>query len=261
KEICEEVCKTAAVAGKFIADETKNFSISKVEQKNTNDFVSYVDKNAEKIIVQGLLPLIENAGFITEEGTVNQSNDKEYTWIIDPLDGTTNYIHGLDPYAVSIGLTENKKLILGVVYIAGTNECFYAWKDSKAFLNGIEIRTSETVAVSNSLVISGFPYKIAQKIDNYLDVIRHLTFNSHGVRRLGSAAADLVYVACGRAEIFFQTDLNPWDVAAGAFIAERAGATVTDFAGGDTYLSGKTILATGNQTLNSEMIKLLANYF
>ncbi|MDR2424497.1 MAG: inositol monophosphatase [Prevotellaceae bacterium] len=261
REICDKVCMIAREAGQFMLDERSTFSIDRVENKGVNDFVSYVDKNAEKIIVKGLTPLIDDAGFITEEKTVTQSDNNKYTWIIDPLDGTTNYIHGFNPYAVSIGLTENGKLVLGVVYIADSKECFYAWKDSKAYLNGSEIKASGIDSISNSLVISGFPHKVNQKIDNYLDIIKYLTFNSHGVRRVGSAAADLVYIACGRAEAFFQTDLNPWDVAAGAFIATRAGAVVTDFDGGDNYLFGNSLIATGNAELNIEMKNLLKKHF
>lgn len=260
-EICEDVCNIARVAGKFMSDERKNFSPDRIETKGVNDFVSYVDKQAEKLIVGQLSRLIAGAGFLTEEKTVDQSHNSKYTWIIDPLDGTTNYIHGISPYAVSIGLTENDMPVLGVVYVVSGDQCFYAWKDSKAFMNGEEIRPSVTESVKDSLVITGFPYRLGQKIDNYMNLMKYLTFNSHGVRRLGSAAADLVYVAAGWAEVFYQTDLNPWDVAAGAFIAKQAGATVTDFTGGDNYLFGQSILATGNTNLGNQMTGLLSEYF
>lgn len=260
-EICASVCDIARYAGKFMVNERKSFSMDKVEIKGANDFVSYVDKKTEELIVEKLSPLIADAGFLTEEGTVLQSRNNKYTWIIDPLDGTTNYIHGLSPYAVSIGLTENNIPVLGVVYIAPNDQCFYAWKGSKAYLNGEEIKPSATESVKDSLAITGFPYKIGQKVDNYMRIMKHLTFNSHGVRRLGSAAADLTFVAAGWAEVFYQTDLKPWDVAAGAFIAGQAGAIVTDFKGGDNYLFGQSILATGNNSLNEQMIKLLSEYF
>ncbi|MDR2286479.1 MAG: inositol monophosphatase [Prevotellaceae bacterium] len=260
-EICENVCHTARVAGQFMLDERKIFSSDKIETKGVNDFVSYVDKKTEELIVGQLSPLIAGAGFLTEEGTVKQSNNSKYTWIIDPLDGTTNYIHGLSPYAVSIGLTENNIPVLGVVHIASADQCFYAWKDSKAFMNGEEIKPSTVGSIKDSLAITGFPYRLGEKIDNYMNLIRYLTFNSHGVRRLGSAAADLAYIAAGWAEVFYQTDLHPWDVAAGAFIARQAGAIVTDFTGGDNYLFGQSILATGNTTLGNQMVNLLSEYF
>ncbi|MDR1886642.1 MAG: inositol monophosphatase [Prevotellaceae bacterium] len=261
KEICENVCDIARIAGKFMSDERKTFSSDKVETKGANDFVSYVDKKAEELIVGKLSPLIAGAGFLTEEETVRQTQNSKYTWIIDPLDGTTNYIHGLSPYAVSIGLTENDIPVLGVVFIASDDRCFHAWKGSKAYLNGEEIKPSAVELIKDSLVITGFPYRIGDKIDNYMNLMKYLTFNSHGVRRLGSAAADLVFVAAGWAEVFYQTDLKPWDVAAGAFIAKQAGAIVHDFTGGDDYIFGRSILATGNNSLNNRMINLLSEYF
>jgi myo-inositol-1(or 4)-monophosphatase len=260
-EICDKVCNIARIAGKFMSDERKNFSPDKIEIKGVNDFVSYVDKKAEEMIVEQLSSLIVDAGFLTEEGTVTQSNASEYTWIIDPLDGTTNYIHGLNPYAVSIGLTENGIHVLGVVYIVFGEQCFYAWKDSKAYMNGIEIKPSAVESIKDSLTITGFPYGLGKKVDNYMSLMKYLTFNSHGVRRLGSAAADLVYIAAGQAEVFYQTDLKPWDVAAGAFIAKQAGAVVCDFTGGDNYMFGHSILAAGNRKLSNSMINLLSEYF
>ncbi|MDR1129496.1 MAG: inositol monophosphatase [Prevotellaceae bacterium] len=260
-EICENVCGIARIAGKFMLDERKNFSPDRIEVKGVNDFVSYVDKKTEELIVGRLSPLIAGAGFLTEEGTVRQSRDAQYTWIIDPLDGTTNYIHGLAPYAVSIGLTENGVPVLGVVYIASADQCFYAYKDSGAYLNGEEIKPSSIELIKDSLTITGFPYRLGDKIDSYMNLMKHLTSNSHGVRRLGSAAADLVYIAAGWAEAFYQTDLNPWDVAAGAFIAKQAGASVSDFTGGDNYIFGHSILATGNKSLGRQMIDLLSEYF
>ena len=261
RELCDKVCIIAREAGQFMLNERNTFSIDKVEHKGVNDFVSYVDKHDEKIIVKGLTPLIADAGFITEEKTVAQSDNKQYTWIIDPLDGTTNYIHGFTPYAVSIGLVENGQLTLGVVYIVDSKECFYAWKGSKAYLNGNEIQASNITSIADSLVISGFPHSEDNTLDKYLNIIRYLTFNSHGVRRVGSAAADLVYIACGRAEAFFQTDLNSWDVASGAFIAIRAGATITDFNGGNNYLFGNSLIATANTELHNKMHDLLNKHF
>ncbi|MDR1583975.1 MAG: inositol monophosphatase [Prevotellaceae bacterium] len=260
-EICETVCNIARVAGQFMLNERENFSSDKVETKGVNDFVSYVDKKTEELIVSQLSPLIPDAGFLTEEKTVRQSQNAKYTWIIDPLDGTTNYIHGLSPFAVSIGLTENNIPILGVVYIASAGQCFYTWKGGKALMNGKELQPSTAGSINDSLVITGFPYRLGQKIDNYMNFMKYLTSHSHGVRRLGSAAADLVYVAAGWAEVFYQTDLHPWDVAAGAFIAQQAGAIVTDFTGSDNFLFGHSILATGNANLSDQTIKLLSEYF
>jgi myo-inositol-1(or 4)-monophosphatase len=285
KKMSMEVCEIARKAGKFILASKKKFSLDKVESKGANDFVSFVDVETEQLIVKKLAQLLPDAGFKTEEGTAKSSSaaasepwyeynpatgryerrEKEktgrYSWIIDPLDGTTNFIHGMSPYSVSIALTEYDEPVIGVVYIANTDECFFAWKGSNAHLNSQRIRVSSISALKDSLVITGFPHQVGEKIDNYLNLIRHLTFNSHGVRRLGSAAADLVYIAAGRAEVFFQTDLNPWDVAAGALIAQRAGAVVTDFRNDVNYIFGKSIIATANRALNNELRTLTDKFF
>jgi myo-inositol-1(or 4)-monophosphatase len=260
REICENVCSVARRAGEFMLNERKNFSSENIEYKGLHDYVTYVDKAAEKMIVKELLPLIPSAGFITEEATIGQKQ-AEYTWVIDPLDGTTNYIHGFSPYAVSIALLENSQPVVGVVYIPVSDECFHAVKDGAAYLNGCEIKPSSETKVRDALLITGFPYSVADRIDSYLDMMKYLTFNSHGIRRIGSAAADLVYVACGRAEAFYQTGLKSWDVAAGALIALQAGATVCDFDGGGDYLFGRTILASATQELNVEMLDLLKRFF
>ncbi|MDR2465882.1 MAG: inositol monophosphatase [Prevotellaceae bacterium] len=261
KEICVEVCAIARRAGKFIADERGNFSSDRVESKGANDFVSYVDRTAEEIIVKELNPLMD-AGFITEEKTVKQSRTQPFKWIIDPLDGTTNYIHGLSPFAVSIALVDSARVpLLGVVYLISENECFYASKGDCAYLNGEVIKPSNVTEIKDSLFISGFPHKVGADIEKYLNAIRRLTVASHGVRRLGSAAADLAYIACGRADVFFQTNLSPWDVAAGALVAQCAGATVTDFAGGDSHIFGKSIAAASCASLNEQCRKLLEEFF
>ena len=261
KETCKAVCEIAKTAGKFIAGERKNFSSDKVESKGVNDFVSYVDRAAEEMIVKELGQLM-NAGFLTEEKTVKQSRSQPFTWVVDPLDGTTNYIHGLNPCAVSIALVDpERKPLLGVVYLINEKECFHASKGDKAYLNGKIIKPSKVAEIKDSLVISGFPHKVGADIEKYLNAIRRLTVASHGVRRLGSAAADLVFIACGRADVFFQTNLSPWDVAAGALIAECAGATVTDFTGGDNHIFGKSILATSRADLNERFRKLLEEFF
>ena len=260
EEICKKVCFAARSAGQLMLNERKNFSVEKVEHKGVHDYVSYVDRAAEELIIKHLSPLIPSAGFITEEATTEQGK-AEYTWVIDPLDGTTNYIHGLSPYSVSIALFKDEQAIVGVVYIPTSDECFHAIKDGKAYLNETEIKPSTHTKVAESLLITGFPYKVGDKIEAYLDIMRYLTFNSHGVRRLGSAAADLVYVACGRADIFYQTDLKPWDVAAGAFIAMQAGASLSDFSGGNEYMSGQSILVSGTAELNEEMLCLVRKFF
>lgn len=248
--VCEEV------AG-FIRKEGAAFDHSRVEKKNVfNNLVSYVDKEAEQRLVNALKSLVPEAGFITEEGTVAQSEKKEYHWIIDPLDGTTNFLHGLPVYAISVGLTRNNKPVLGVVYHIVTNECFHALEGGKAYCNDQEIQVSKTPSLNESLLATGFPYYNFEKRDIYLDIIKDFLTHTHGIRRLGSAAIDLAYVACGKLEGFFEYNLNPWDVAAGAFIVQQAGGKVTDFKGGDNFLFGGELCA-ANPHMHQEMLDLI----
>jgi len=242
QNICTSVQEIALSAGKFIRDERQKLTFSDVETKSKSSLVTYVDKSAEKMIVDSLRKLLPDAGFYTEEGTAGNSGEP-LMWIIDPLDGTTNYIHGIFPCSVSIGLIENGEPVLGVVYEIGLNELFYAWKDSPAYLNGNEIKVSETFRSEDALIGTGFPYCDFDRLEDYIDVLRHLMKNTRGLRRLGSAAADLCYVAAGRFDAFFEHALNSWDVAAGAFILQQAGGKVTDFDGGSNWLFGGEIIA------------------
>jgi len=245
ENLCFDVQGLAKIAGLFISEEREKFNIEDVIVKGKADFVSYVDKQAEKLIVDGLRDLLPGSGFIAEEGTAT-SSDEKYKWIIDPLDGTTNFIHGLPPFAVSIGLMEDKELILGVVYEVTQDECFYAWKGSKAYLNGEEIKVSTAATTSDALIATGFPYSAFEKLENYVESMRYFMVHSHGLRRLGSAATDLCYVAAGRFEAFYEHGLKPWDVAAGTIILRQAGGKVADFNGGDKFLfNGEMVAANG----------------
>ncbi len=243
EKICYAVCEIARETGKFIMEEKSKITTELIENKGLHDFVTYVDKTSEIKIVKELRALVDGAGFLTEEKTVSEQTN-EYTWIIDPLDGTTNYIHGLDPFAISIALVYHSEIILGVVHEVTNNECYYAWKDSKAYLNGKEIHVSKRRTISDSLIATGFPYYDYVRIQPFMKTLEYFFQHSHGVRRLGSAATDLAYVACGRFEAFYEYSLHPWDVAAGALIVERAGGTVSDFKGGNDYVFGKEIIAT-----------------
>ncbi|MDR0418841.1 MAG: inositol monophosphatase [Prevotellaceae bacterium] len=259
EKLCTKVCKVAKETGDFLRKERANFSTSSVEVKGLNNFVSYVDKVAEKQIVEKLRELLPEAGFIAEEGTA-ESNNEKYRWVIDPLDGTTNFIHGLYPFAVSIALMEDKRVVIGVVYEVGLDECFYAWKDSKAYCNSKEIRVSDVKSLKDSLVATGFPYTNFDKLQRYFNSMEFILRNSHGARRLGSAATDLAYVACGRCEAFYEYALSPWDVAAGALIVERAGGKVSDFSGGKNYIFGRELVAS-NANIFKEFQEFSARYF
>ncbi len=242
KDLCFSVQEIAREAGSFIRTEGNKVTTEDIEFKDTTSLVTYVDKTAEANIVAALRKLIPEAGYVTEEGTADSNNEK-FTWVIDPLDGTTNFLHGLAPHSVSIGLLENGIPVLGVVYEVKQDEMFYAWKDSPAFLNGKEIRVSPTKDLQNALIGTGFPYYDFDRVDNYIAAMKELMQKSRGLRRFGSAAVDLSYVAAGRFSAFYEHALHAWDVAAGAFIVQQAGGKVTDFNGGKNWLFGGEIVA------------------
>lgn len=246
KEICACVQEIAREAGAYIAAERKRFTVDKVEEKGTYNFVSYVDKGAEKLIIEALEALLPGAGFIAEEGGGRVDPEAPYQWIVDPLDGTTNFVHGLPPYAVSIALwdTKTRETVVGVVYEVTLQECFYTWKGAPgSYLNGASIHVSDVIDVDNALVLTGLAYGLDPEVVTHFErSFAYFNRHSHGARRLGSAATDLVYVAAGRADAFYHINLSPWDVAAGAFIVRQAGGRVADFCGGDDYTYGRSIV-------------------
>ncbi|MBV6644337.1 MAG: inositol monophosphatase [Cyclobacteriaceae bacterium] len=257
-KITEDIAEIAKEAGTFIKHEGSSFDKSKVELKGKSDLVSYVDKNAEKILVKGLRDILPEASFITEEKTVEQE-ESEYTWIIDPLDGTTNFVHGMPCYAVSVGLAKQKEVIAGVVYEINRHEVFSAWKAGGAYLNGKPINVSDAESIDDSLFSTGFPSHNFEKLDPYLAILNELMKNSHGLRRVGSAATDLAYVACGRYEGFFEYNLKAWDIAAGIILVQEAGGKVTDFKGGRDYLFGREIVAGGK--VQPELLRVIQQHW
>jgi len=243
KDLCEKVVEIVKETGEYVRSERANFSDQKdVEIKGHSNFVTYIDKGSEKRLVAQLGNLLLGSGFIAEEGTSDFVGET-YNWVIDPIDGTTNFIHGLTPYAISVGLRKNTEVILGVVLEISHNEMFYAYKNGGAFLNGEPIKVTEHSEHQQALIATGFPYTAFDKMDNYLLCMREIMEKTGGVRRLGSAAIDLCYLACGRFEAFWEYGLHPWDVAAGAFIVQQAGGKVSDFEGEDNYLFNGEIIA------------------
>ncbi len=240
--------------GEFIRQEKGKIKQEEIDTKSKNSFVTYVDKKAEQILVEGLSKLIPGCGFIAEEGTAKEA-DSDWRWIIDPLDGTTNYIHDIYPVAVSVALQHKEKTVAGVVYEIGQSELFSAFEGEKARLNGQKIQVSNRENLSESLLSTGFPYYDYKRLPGYMQVLSHFMQTTRGIRRHGSAATDLVYVACGRFDAFFEYSLSPWDVAAGAFIVEQAGGKVQDFRGANNYVFGKEIIASSLQ-LAKEMQKI-----
>jgi len=250
--------EAAQEAAHFIRKERVNFSRDMAEKKGLNDLVSYVDKQSEKMIVERLARLIPDAGFIVEENS--RTNRGTYNWIVDPLDGTTNFIHGIPCYAVSIALEKENDILAGVVIEVNRSECFSAVKGGGAKLNDTKISVSETTSLSDSLIATGFPIYNFSYQEKYLNVLRELMHTTHGIRRIGAAAADLCYLACGRFDAFFEYNLSPWDVAAAALIIKEAGGSVTDFSGAQNWLFGKQIIAT-NKHIEQDFYSLVNKHF
>lgn len=251
-----EAVKKAAV---FIQSEIGKVNNNDIETKSLNSLVTYVDKNAEMILVDALKDIIPNATFLTEENTIAQTKG-EWQWIIDPLDGTTNFIHQVPVFAISVGLQYNDEMVVGVVYELNRNECFYASKNNGAFLNGHPITVSKTTLLADSLIATGFPYYDYDLLENYINVFKKLMTSTRGMRRLGSAAIDLCFTACGRFDAFFEYSLSPWDVAAGALILKEAGGEIYDFSGGDNWLHGRQILGS-NPNISNAVLQIIKEEF
>jgi myo-inositol-1(or 4)-monophosphatase len=257
--ITKQVTNVARVVGNFLRAEVKKIDLSDIEIKGLNNFVTYVDKNSEKRLVGELSKILPEAGFIAEENSGLQKKDI-YNWIIDPLDGTTNFIHKVPLYSISIALMEREKVISGVIYEINLQECFYAWKLGGAFLNGHKIRVSDTAWLKDSLLATGFPYYDYGRLDEYLKLFKFLMEHTHGLRRLGSAAVDLAYTACGRFDGFYEYGLSPWDVAAGAIIVEEAGGKISDFSGNDNFIFGKEVVV-ANAGVYKELLDAIRLHF
>jgi len=249
KEICISAMEVVKTAAAYVREQHENRKELAIEEKGRQNFVTEVDKKAEEILVSGLSELLPEAGFIAEEGTSNKKGEK-YNWVIDPVDGTTNFIHGVFPFAISVGLTEYNEVVAGIVYEFGLNEFFYAWKGGGAWLNGSPIRISQAPRIEQSLIATGFPYTNFTYLEQFMHSMEYFMKNSHGLRRLGSAATDIAYVSCGRYDGFYEYGLNPWDVAAGMLLVREAGGMVSDFAGQSNPLFGEHIVCSNEKIFN-----------
>ncbi|WP_291728359.1 inositol monophosphatase family protein [Bernardetia sp.] len=267
----KEVSQLAEQVASFISKEAQDFNKDDIEVKSFNSLVSYVDKEAEKKIVARLRELLPQAGIIAEEGT-GTPKEEGFNWIIDPLDGTTNFVHGIPVYSISIALSHTEKmeeeestqteLLLGIVYEVNRKECFAAHKNGGATLNGKKIKVSGEKELGKSLLATGFPYEDFERIEDYLSMMETMMKAAHGLRRLGSAAVDLSFVAAGRFEGYFEYNLNAWDVAAGALIVTEAGGIVSDFEGNqivENYIFGKQIIAATD--IHSQILELVKKVF
>lgn len=253
KHITGQVCRIAKNTGNYLLSERKNFNKEKVIQKHSHDYVSYVDREAEKMTVKELSALLPEAGFVTEEGTVEQSG-KGLNWVIDPLDGTTNYIQDYAPYCVSIALRDGDEILVGVVYEVCRNECFYAWKNGGAYLDDVQIHVSDN-KMESAFIGLDLPYNPAYK-PVILNAFEKLYGRVSSIRLSGSAAISLCYVAAARFDGWGEAFISSWDYSAGALLVREAGGVVTDFRGKEDIAGTHHIVAT-NGVIHEELREIL----
>jgi myo-inositol-1(or 4)-monophosphatase len=258
EEIC---CKSVGIvreAAGFIKQELGKVAVEHIHEKEKHSLVSYVDIETEKQLVSGLVELTPECNFITEEGTQKTTTHADYSWIIDPLDGTTNFLKGIPIFSISIALRYRNELILGIVHDIMQDACFYSWKNGGAYCNGIKISVSETLRIDEAVIATGFPYE-RKWMEDLNRILLDVLKRARGVRRLGSAAIDLAYTACGRFDGFYETRLNAWDMAAGILLVNEAGGRVTNFKGNhENILDSHHILAT-NGHIHDELLNLTSS--
>ena len=281
EKLTRGVCEIAKQAGAYIREERRKFSLESVERKHAHDYVSYVDKGSEKQIVSALRQLLPEAGFITEEGTTEteegrgkmtlgehsetlatrgtQEENSSLTWVVDPLDGTTNFIHQYAPYAVSIALLQGKEILIGVVYEVCHDECYCAWKGGGAYVElkgeSLKLKVSNQ-KIQDALLCLQLPYNS----DAYKPVIKHLIDKLYGnvgsVRMCGSAAMALCYVASGRYDGYAEKYIGQWDFMAGALIVKEAGGMVTNYEGSEDFTQGNNVVAT-NGIIQQDLLNVI----
>jgi len=248
--------RAARRAGELMIRQLNQLETLEVTEKNRNEYVTEVDYRAEEAIIEVIKDYYPEHSILAEER--GQQGSHEYQWIIDPLDGTTNFIHGFPVFSISIAVTYNGQLEHGVVYDPLRQEVFSASRGQGAQLDGRKIRVSRSVSMQHSLIATGFPYrKNMEHLDDYLAMLKSVITASSGIRRPGSAALDLCYVASGRVDGFWEVGLNIWDIAAGALLIKEAGGRISDFHGRDEYLQSGDVVA-GSPKIYAALSKLLA---
>lgn len=246
--------QAAREASKILIENLGSIGSEDIEKKQVADFVTRVDRESERTIIEVIKEAFPEHRILAEE-TGGNRHEKGFLWIIDPLDGTTNYIHSYPMFAISIALQFNGDIIVGVVYDPLRDEMFWAEKGRGAFLNGKRLDISKrTVEMKNALIATGFPFRAKKLIDDYLELFKEVFLASSDLRRAGSAALDLAYVAAGRCDGFYEIGLSPWDVAAGSLLVEEAGGVVTDFRGGSEHIWTGNIVA-AHRDIHGDLIK------
>jgi myo-inositol-1(or 4)-monophosphatase len=249
----------ARLAGDIIIKNLGHLSKEDIQTKQAFDFVTKVDRWSEAVIMQTIREKFPSHLFLSEE-TLKQEDTGDYRWIIDPLDGTTNYIHSYPMFSVSIALEYESEVVLGVVFDPVRDELFHAVKGGGSFLNNKKIIVSGVDSLDKSLIATGFPFRAKEMIDHYLRAFKEIFREVSDIRRAGSAAIDLAYIAAGRFEGFFELALSPWDIAAGSILITEGGGLITDFGGGEDYLSTGNIVA-GNKSIQPEILRIIKQVF
>lgn len=255
--LLDAVVEACVQVGEFQLNHWNKVEEHAVSDKGLNQLVSFVDQQSEQSLVEGFQKLLPNSTFIGEEHAPENRTISEWTWIIDPLDGTTNFLHGLPVFSISVALLNHGIPVLAVVHCPALKETFSAIKNQGAFLNNSPIAVAKNSSLKNTLIATGFPYYQFEKMDEYLEVLKYLMQHTQGLRRMGSAAIDLAYTACGRFDAFFEMNLSPWDIAAGILLVEEAGGSVTDFSGEGSVLFKNQIVA-ASKSIYPEFCKSLA---
>lgn len=246
--------RAARNAGEIISRSADNVGKLQINRKGINDFATEVDRAAEQEIIKVIKTAFPDHAILAEESGEHKGND--YVWIIDPLDGTTNFLHGFPVYAVSIALQVKGKLELGVVYDPLRDELFTAERGGGAMMNNRRIRVTNQTGLKGALIGTGFPFKNQQHLDAYLGMFRAIHADSAGIRRAGAAALDLAYVAIGRLDGFWEIGLHPWDMAAGILLIKEAGGVATDFSFQDNYMETGNLIA-GNPKMHQVMYQAI----
>ncbi|MDI6767865.1 MAG: inositol monophosphatase family protein [Bacteroidota bacterium] len=248
--------EAAKQAGNFLSQNLGKVRDIQRKSDQERNLVTEIDKRSEEIIIETIKKHYPTHGILAEESGKSQRQESDYKWIIDPLDGTTNYTHSLPIFCVSIGVERKGEIVAGVIYDPNNDELFTAEKGKGAFLNSKRIKVSQTDSLTRSLLVTGFPYNITENPDHAVEHFINFLMTAQAVRRLGSAALDLAYIAAGRFDGFWEVALNPWDMAAGTLIVQEAGGEVTNFSGDTFSIYQKQILAS-NGKVHDEMVKVL----
>lgn len=255
QQLTDQCLDLVKSVGEYIKEQQVKVVSDDVITKKQNSFVTFVDQQAEAQLISGLRSLLPEATFITEEDTV-ENLDSELAWIVDPLDGTTNFLYGIPIYSISLALKIGDRIGLGIVHAIPQNEFFYAWDQGGAFLNRTPIRVNHRQELIEAVIGTGFPYDKKKRLEKPYHIMKQLLGNVRGIRRLGSAAMDLAYVACGRLDAYYESNLNAWDVAAGGKIVEEAGGKVSDFDDTSQWIWGHSVLA-ANQNLHQKLLDVI----